>query len=106
MAATRTFLSDHVRPETTGRTAFHARVAANVLAVVGAGAPARGAARLATVSLDGLDRRRRGAEPAISTRALDGRWDEGWRSSAAGVRDRLLVANPGSWPFRLSNGAS
>lgn len=96
VAATRTFLSDHVRPETTGRTAFHARVAVNVLAVVERELRLGGAARARhRAALDGLDLADDAAlSRAISTGALDGRWDEVLEVVRAGVRDRLLVANP------------
>ncbi|MEL6387453.1 MAG: DUF6285 domain-containing protein [Pseudomonadota bacterium] len=52
IAAVRAFLADHARPALTGRTAFHARVAENALAIVereltlGTDADAREKARL------------------------------------------------------------
>lgn len=96
VAATRTFLTDSVRPETTGRTAFHARVADNVLAMVERelrlGPAARARHRAA---LDGLGCADDAAlSRAIATGALDDRWDEVLEVVRAGVRDRLLVANP------------
>ncbi len=96
VAATQTFLADHVRPETTGRTAFHARVAVNVLAVVERELRLGGAARARhRAALDGLDLADDAAlSRAISTGALDDRWDEVLEVLRAGVRDRLLVANP------------
>jgi aminoglycoside phosphotransferase (APT) family kinase protein len=96
VAATRTFLSDSVRPETTGRTAFHARVADNVLAMVERelrlGAAARARHRAALHGLGCADDA--ALSRAISTGALDGRWDEVLEVVRADVRDRLLVANP------------
>lgn len=96
VAASRTFLTDSVRPETTGRTAFHAQVAANVLAMVERelrlGGAARARHRAALAALDCADDA--ALSRAISTGALDDRWDEVLEVVRADVRDRLLVANP------------
>jgi aminoglycoside phosphotransferase (APT) family kinase protein len=96
VAATRTFLTDSVRPETTGRTAFHAQVAVNVLAMAERELRLGGAARARhRAALDGLDCADDAAlSRAISTGALDERWDEVLEVVRTGVRDRLLVANP------------
>ncbi|SOC50963.1 Predicted kinase, aminoglycoside phosphotransferase (APT) family [Blastococcus aggregatus] len=96
VAATRTFLTDSVRPETTGRTAFHAQVAVNVLAMVERELRLGDAARARhRAALDGLDCADDAAlSRAISAGALDDRWDEVLDVVRAGVRDRLLVANP------------
>jgi aminoglycoside phosphotransferase (APT) family kinase protein len=96
VAATRAFLTDSVRPETTGRTAFHARVADNVLAMVERelrlGGAARARHRAALAALDCADDSALSRD--ISTGALDERWDEVLEVVRTGVRDRLLVANP------------
>ncbi|MBN1092198.1 phosphotransferase family protein [Blastococcus sp. TML/M2B] len=96
VAATRTFLTGSVRPEITGRTAFHARVADNVLAMVERELRLGGAARARhRAALDELGCADDAAlSRAITSGALDGRWDEVLDVVRAGVRDRLLVANP------------
>lgn len=65
--AVRGYLTDDVMPQTSGRLSFHARVAANMLAIV----------------------ERELAQPPST-------WDGGtdWQSLATVVRDRLAVANP------------
>jgi aminoglycoside phosphotransferase (APT) family kinase protein len=68
--AVREFLTDDVMPGTTGRTSFHARVAANVVAIV---------ERELAMGV---------AQRARFTGATD------WASLASTVRDRLAVANP------------
>ncbi len=64
--AVRGFLVDDVMPNTTGRLSFHARVAGNVLAIVG-------------------------RELAQSEASAAG---DDWASLALAVRDKLAVANP------------
>jgi hypothetical protein len=64
--AVRGFLMDDVLPNTTGRLSFHARVAGNVLGIVG-------------------------RELAQQESALTG---DDWAALAAAVRDKLAVANP------------
>ena len=71
--AVRILLTDQVQPETAGRTAFHARVAAND--------------RLGCADGEALSE-------AISGGTLDDRWDEVVALVKDSVRDRLLVANP------------
>jgi aminoglycoside phosphotransferase (APT) family kinase protein len=92
------FLSGTVMPATSGPVAFHARVAANVLAVV--------ERQLALGPAHALAHRRRlDALGLASTRELcraidDGRFDGPdeqrslWAALAASSRDRLAVANP------------
>ncbi|SDE90507.1 Predicted kinase, aminoglycoside phosphotransferase (APT) family [Blastococcus fimeti] len=96
VAATRTFLTGSVRAETSGRTAFHAQVAVNVLAMVERELQLGGAARArhqaALARLDCADDA--ALSRAITTGALDDRWDEVLEVVRASVRDRLLVANP------------
>jgi aminoglycoside phosphotransferase (APT) family kinase protein len=96
VAAVRTFLTDQVQPETTGRTAFHARVAGNVLATVERelrlGDAARARHRTALDRLGCADDA--ALSEAISSGTLDGRWDEVVALVRNSVRDRLLVANP------------
>ena len=66
LEAVREFLTNDVMPSTDGRVSFHARVAANVVAIV----------------------ERELAQPARE-------WgDTDWSSLARTVRDRLAVANP------------
>ncbi|TFV58579.1 phosphotransferase family protein [Geodermatophilus sp. DF01-2] len=94
--AVASFLTADVRAGTGGRTAFLARVAANVLATVRRelllGPDARIRRRTA---LDRLGCRDDAAlADAITTGALDDRWDEVVSVVREGVRDRLLVANP------------
>lgn len=66
LEAVREFLTNDVMPATEGRVQFHARVAANVVAIV----------------------ERELAQPARTWGATD------WAALAATVRDRLAVANP------------
>jgi aminoglycoside phosphotransferase (APT) family kinase protein len=96
VAATRLFLTTDVQPRTTGRTAFHARVAANVLAQVERELRHGDAARIrhrAALDLLGCP-----DDPALSRAiadgALDERWDDVVSAVRESVRDRLLVANP------------
>ena len=65
--AVRAYLTDDVMPQTSGRLSFHARVAANMVAIVE-------------------------RELALPPPAWDGSTD--WASLAGAVRDRLAVANP------------
>lgn len=96
LAAARTFLTADVQPATTGRTAFHARVAANVLATVERelrlGPAARARHRAALDRLGCADDAALSA--AIATGTLDDRWDEVVAVVRTSVRDRLLVTNP------------
>jgi len=83
-----------------GRVRFHARVAANVLAMVerelaDGGAAARShadrLARFGVVDDAGL-------AAAIRDGSLDDRWDEVVDAVSDSVRDKLEVANPGYAP--------
>jgi aminoglycoside phosphotransferase (APT) family kinase protein len=65
--AVRRFLTDDVMPGTTGRLSFHARVAANMLAIV---------------------------ERELAQPARDDAGDDDWVSLADAVRLKLAVANP------------
>ena len=64
--AVRRFLTEDVMPATSGRLSFHARVAANMLAIV----------------------ERELAQPAAADAGDD------WASLANAVHDKLAVANP------------
>lgn len=68
LAAVREFLSDEVMPATEGRLSFHARVAANVVAIV----------------------ERELAQEAPAPASVD----DDWATLAQAVRDKLAVANP------------
>ena len=67
LAAVRGYLTEDVMPQTSGRLSFHARVAANMLAIVE-------------------------RELELPPSGWDGGTD--WASLAGAVRDRLAVANP------------
>jgi hypothetical protein len=96
VAAVREFLDKEVRPATTGRLSFHARVAANVLAMVerelrdGDAIAGEHAARLAALGV------RDDAE--LVRRIRDGSLDARMREVVAAVRahavGRLRIANP------------
>ncbi|HLI74049.1 MAG TPA: DUF6285 domain-containing protein [Acidimicrobiales bacterium] len=95
--AVREFLDAEVVPSLEGRRKFHARVAANVVAMVarelvlGPRQEADHAARLAALGL-----RDEGAlAEAIRSGALDDRWDEVRAAVVATVADKLAVAHPG-----------
>lgn len=94
--AVREWLQADVVGATTGRLAFHARVAANMLAMVeremalGAGMAEAHRERLARLGCAD------DAELAARIRAgsLDSRWSEVFEAVSASVRDKLAVANP------------
>lgn len=96
LESVREWLEREVIPTTEGRLKFHARVAANVLAIVerelqlGPDQARVHAARLAQLGM-GSD-----AELAAAIRAgeLDDRYDEVKALVWATVRDKLAVANP------------
>ncbi|MGY1710613.1 phosphotransferase family protein [Geodermatophilus sp. SYSU D00758] len=96
LAAVTAYLDDAVRPGAPGRTAFHARVAANVLATVRrelALGPA--AAQRHRAALSGLGCADDAAlSRAIADGSLDDRRDEVVAVVRAAVRDRLAIANP------------
>ena len=94
--AVREFLERDVMEATEGRVRFHARVAANALAIVerelalGAGHAEAAAARLSSLGFED-----EGAlAAAIREGDVDGRWDEVKAAVWDTVRDRLAVANP------------
>ncbi len=94
--AVREFLSGDVMAATEGRVRFHARVAANVLAIVerqlavGPDQARSQADRLAQLGVaDDTELASR-----IRTGGLDDRWDEVVAAVAASVADKLAVANP------------
>jgi len=97
LEAVREFLESDVMPVTEGRVRFHARVAANVVAMVarelllGPGLAAAHEARLEALGV-GSD-----AELAAAIRSggLDARVDEVRAAVRATVADKLAVANPG-----------
>jgi hypothetical protein len=95
--AVREFLEGDVAEATEGRVRFHARVAANVCAIVerelrlGADQAAAHVRRLAALGV--ADEAELAA--AIRRGDLDDRWDETAAAVRATVRDKLLVANPG-----------
>ncbi len=94
--AVREFLESDVMPATEGRVRFHARVAANAVAMVarelvlGPGLAAAHEARLAALGV------RNDAELAAAIRsgALDARAVEVRAAVRATVADKLAVANP------------
>jgi hypothetical protein len=97
LAAVREFLEGDVVPATEGRVKFHARVAANVLAMVVrelALGPAQAAAHAEGLSRLGVDDDSALAR-AIRSGALDDRLDEVTALVRADVVDKLRVANPG-----------
>ena len=94
--AVREFLVDEVMPAGDAQLRFHARVAANALAIAGrelalgdsqAAAHAQALARLGVASEAEL-------AAAIRSGALDARFDEVVETIRATVRARLEVANP------------
>lgn len=94
--AVREFLERDVRDATEGRVRFHARVAANALAIVerelaaGSEPVRRHADRLATLGVADdaeLARQIRGG-------AFDDRWAELLQALDASVDDKIRVANP------------
>ena len=97
LEAVREFLDAEVVPSADGRLKFHARVAANVVAMVarelvlGARQEADHAARLAGLGV----RDEAELAEAIRSGALEGRRDEVRAVVAATVADKLAVAHPG-----------
>jgi Domain of unknown function (DUF6285) len=102
LEAVREFLDTEVVPSVEGRLQFHARVAANVVAMVvreldlGPRLEADHAARLAGLGV----RDEAELAEAIRSGALDGRRDEVRAVVAATVADKLAVAHPGYAPAR------
>ncbi len=94
--AVREFLEGDVMAATEGRVRFHARVAANVLAMVerelaaGAGQAEEHSRRLASLGVASDA----GLAAAIRDGRFQGRWDEVRAAVEAAVADKLAVANP------------
>jgi hypothetical protein len=94
--AVREFLEGDVSPATEGRVRFHARVAANVCAIVErelALGPAQAEASAARLAAFGVVDDA-GLAAAIRRGDLDDRYDEVAAAVRETVRDKLLVANP------------
>ena len=95
--AVRDFLEGDVMPATEGRVRFHARVAANVVAMVGRElvlGPRLAADHAARLARLGVADEAELAE-SIRSGALDARVDEVRDVVRATVADKLAVANPG-----------
>ena len=96
LEAVREFLEGDVMSATEGRVRFHARVAANAVAIVerelslGPAHVDALSARLDALGVASLDE----LAAAIRDGRLDGRYDEVAAAVRATVRDELLVANP------------
>jgi hypothetical protein len=94
--AVREWLENEVTASTGGRLSFHARVAANMLAMVERemelGATMREAHESRLASLGCVDDRDLAAR--IRSGELDHTWPEVVAAVAASVRDKLAVANP------------
>ncbi|MGI8663510.1 MAG: DUF6285 domain-containing protein [Acidimicrobiales bacterium] len=94
--AVREFLESDVLDATEGRVRFHTRVAVNALKVVerelavGDAQAQAHAARLAALGFE----HDAALSAAIRAGELDDRWAEISEAIAAGVRDKLAVANP------------
>lgn len=92
--AVREFLERDVMAATTGRVHFHARVAANVLAVV---ERELAASPLATLTADARER-----EALLARRIRSGELDDRLDAIRAEVREtvraKLLIADPGHLP--------
>lgn len=112
LEAIRTFLTDDVAEELSGRRRFHLRVAINMLGVVGRELEHERAALRSEWALlapltgrpdrppsDGLPEavRSMNVDLAAAIRAgdLDDRWDQTLDAVRTVVRDKLRIANPG-----------
>jgi len=84
LAAVRCYLSEDVMPNTTGQLSYHARVAANMLAIV--------ERELAQPTSD--HRGSVAAGGSLVPREHAQRRGDDWASLARAVRDKLAVANP------------
>ncbi len=94
--AVREFLERDVMTTAEGRVGFHARVAANALKIVErelADAGEAEAAHTRRLAELGFADDRALAE-AIRSGRLDDRWDEVLAAVAAGVTDKVAIANP------------
>jgi Domain of unknown function (DUF6285) len=97
VAAVREWIEGDVMASTEGRLRFHARVAANVLAIVEremALGPDQAAAHAERLAALGVASDAQLAQ-AIADGALDDRYDEVKAAVWASVRDKLAVAHPG-----------
>ena len=97
LAAVEGFLRDEVLPASEGRLAFHVRVAANVVGIVGrqlALGPAQAEAHAARLAALGVGSEAELAA-AIRSGAFDDRLDEVRAAVRATVADKLAVAHPG-----------
>jgi hypothetical protein len=102
LAAVRAFLDDELRPAVDGRLAFHARVAANALAMIerelrdGEGFAA--AERDRAAALLGDDGEPAALERELARRIRDGSLDDRFAEVRdhvrATVREKLLIVNP------------
>ncbi len=104
--AVREFLEGDVARSVEGRVKFHARVAANALAIVErelALGPAHAEARAARWRALGVADDEELAA-AIRGGELDARWDEVLAAVRADVADQLAVANP-RWAAGEQSGA-
>jgi len=93
LAAVREFLRDDVMAATEGRVAFHARVAANVVAIVERELLQEGGDRAGLLAALGVASDRELAA-VIRSGALDDRVDEVTAALVAGVGAKIAVANP------------
>ena len=97
LAAVEGFLRDDVLPGAEGRLAFHVRVAANVLGIVGRQlelGPAQAHAHAARLAALGVTSEAELAE-AIRSGSLDHRLGEVRAAVRATVAEKLAVVNPG-----------
>ena len=93
---TEEFLRDDLIPGTTGQLSFHARVAANVVAIVArelAAEPGQTAKRADALAPLGVASESAFAA-AISSGGVDNRWAEVHDVLASGVAAKVAVANP------------
>ena len=96
LGAVEEFLRDDLIPGTTGQLSFHARVAANVVAIVArelAAEPGQTAKRADALAPLGVASESAFAA-AISSGGLDDRWAEVHDVLASGVAAKVAVANP------------
>jgi len=96
LQAVREYLADEVVPATSGRISFHARVAANVVAMIErelALAPQLQEAQRRRLESLGLESEA-GFAAAIRNGTFDDRWSEALAAARADADDRLRIANP------------
>lgn len=98
LEAVREWLQGDVMAQTDGRLRFHARVAANMLAIADrelALGPAQRAAHAERLAALGVADDAELAAAIRAGRFDDARWDEVLASVRAAVADKLAVADPG-----------